>query len=146
MVTMTLHRYAVTGVAGETLQGTPLISTHYPSSPAARFSPQSFYFGCTLNLLNAAAAPPTECLISLAGYRGSDNTVAASSPVCSQQFYYLPSTALGPQQMAFSGPLLPCFQDIQFAVVQFDLPGGMSALDPALVLAVDDLACKLTTC
>ena len=123
-----------------------MLTTNFPNSRSVSYDLESFYFGCGLDLFNAAAAAPTQCLISITGYKGSDNTVASSQQVCSQQFEYNPSTNLGPQEMAFSGQVLSCFKGIQFAVVQFDLPGGMSALDPDLALVIDNMAYKLTTC
>ena len=48
--------------------------------------------------------------------------------------------------MAFSGPLLSCFKDIQFLIVQYSLIGGQATLNSDAVLGIDDVAYSYTTC
>ena len=52
----------------------------------------------------------------------------------------------GPQQMAFSGPLKSCFTDVQFAIIQVTLEGGLSLLDAGNQLYFDDIKLAVTTC
>ena len=117
-----------------------MLTVNYPVSNVTAFTLRSFYFGCVLSAANAAAAPPMQCLVELTGYQGNDNQVSNARQVCSQQFQYNPSTMTGPQQLAFSGPVADCFQDTQFVIVQFGLPGGTAVANPDLVLDLDDIA------
>jgi hypothetical protein len=125
------------------LGGTPMLTTNYPSSNIESFQLQSFYFGCIVQLSNGATAVPAECNINVTGYKGNDNTVSASKQVCSQTYSYNPTTILGLQQQAF-GKFDDCaHKDIQFAVIQFSLPGGFSAANPLTAVLLDDI--KYTT-
>lgn len=81
----------------------------------------------------------------MTGYRGSDNTLSASTQVCSHQFHYLPSTNVGVQQQAFSGLIGDCGA-LQFVVVTFVPPGGLSATSPALALVIDDVVTTQRGC
>lgn len=130
--------YAVIGLP-TMLAGTPMLSTNYPESNIASFQLESFYFGCVIQLANGATAVPSACDINITGYKGSDNTVAASQQVCSQSYQYNPTTALALQQQAF-GKFSDCAgKDIQFATIQFTLPGGSAALGPLSSLTLDDI-------
>jgi hypothetical protein len=132
------NNYAAIGVASE-LGGTPMLTTNYQSSKIQSFQLESFYFSCLVQALNGATAVPSACNINVSGYKGSDNTVSASQQVCSQSYSYNPSTALGPQQQAF-GKFDDCaHKDIQFAVIQFSLPGGLSVANPLSGLVLDDI-------
>lgn len=137
--------YAAVGVASETLGGTAMLTTNYPSSNTTSFQLQSFYFGCVLQALNGATAAPAACNINISGYKGSDNTVSASQQVCSQSYSYNPTTSLGVQQQAF-GQFDDCAgKDIQFAVIQFSFVGGMSAANPLAGLVLDDIKYLIKT-
>jgi hypothetical protein len=139
--------YAGINVASQ-LAGTPMLTTNYASSNVESFRLESFYFGCVVQLANGATAVPTDCNINVTGYKGSDNTISASEQVCSQSYSYHPTTALGLQQQAF-GRFDDCAnKDIQFAVIQFDLEGGMSAVDALSALLLDDVkfSTKAKTC
>ncbi len=113
-----MYSYAGANVVTEK-SGTPMLTTFYPSSKVKSFDLWSFYYGCALNLGQGAAAAPNACNIEVAGYTGPDNSVSDAKQVCSQQFQYNPSTAVGVQQQAFSGALKSCFHGIQFAIVTF---------------------------
>jgi len=121
------------------LQGTPMITANYPESKISSFQLESFYYACVVQLATGAAAIPTECNINVTGYQGSDNAVAASKQVCSQSYNYNPTTPLAVQQQTF-GKFNDCWgKDLQFAVIQFDLTGGISALDALSALVIDDV-------
>lgn len=123
-----------------------MLTTYYPNSKVQRFDLESFYFGCVVQLANGATAVPNACNIQVTGYQGSDNSVANAKQVCAQQFSYNPSTALGPQQQAFSGKVKKCFKDLQFATVTFELPGGQAALQTLAGLTLDDVKYTTYTC
>ena len=128
------------------MSGTTMITTNFPNSNTTAFALESFYFGCSLDL-NGATAAPTACNVEVTTYRGNDNQVSAASQVCSQQFQYNPSTNTGVQQQAFSGPLKDCFGlDAQFAIVTFSLQGGMATLNADLLLLLDDVKHKYSYC
>jgi hypothetical protein len=132
------NNYAGINVASQ-LGGTPMLTTNYPSSNIASFQLESFYFGCVVQLANGATAVPTACNINVTGYKGNDNTVSSSTQVCSQSYSYNPTTALSLQQQAF-GKFDDCaWKDLQFAVITFTLPGGMSAASPLSALLLDDI-------
>jgi hypothetical protein len=137
------NNYAAIGVASMTSQGTPMLTVNYPSSQVASFQLKSWYFGCAVQLANQATAVPSQCTINVTGYQGSDNTVSNSKQVCSQSFSYNPSTAVGAQQQAFGSFNSCAGKDIQFAIVQYSLPGGMSAANALAASAFDDI--KYTT-
>jgi hypothetical protein len=121
------------------LSGTPMLTTNYASSNIESFQLESFYYGCVLQLANRATAVPIACNIYITGYKGSDNTVSASQQVCSQSYSYNLTSMLGLQQQAF-GRLNDCaHKDIQVAVIQFDLQGGLSAADALSGLVIDDV-------
>jgi hypothetical protein len=121
------------------LSGTPMLTTNYASSNIESFQLESFYYGCVLQLANGATAVPIAFNINITGYKGSDNTVSASQQVCSQSYSYNPTSMLGLQQQAF-GRFDDCaHKDIQFAVIQFDLQGGLSAADALSGLVIDDV-------
>ncbi|KAF3034516.1 hypothetical protein E8E12_005860 [Didymella heteroderae] len=130
--------YARIGLTTE-VGGTATLTTNYPSSNIESFQLQDFYYGCTVQGTGATAIP-TECVINFTGYKGSDNTVASSTQVCSQSYQYNPSTQLATQQQAF-GKFDKCKdKDIQFAVITYGLPGGLRILDATLVMLMDDLS------
>ena len=139
MLTYTRSYAAANVVTGR--DGTPMLTVNYPSSVTKSFDLQSFYFGCAINLGNGAAASPTQCNIQVTGYKGSDNSVSSAQQVCSRQFQYNPSTAIGAQQMAYSKAISGCV-GIQFAIVTFTLPGGTSAASADLALVLDDITYK----
>lgn len=152
-VPVTLHRtdlfsrsYAASGVVSEMTTGTPMLTVNYPASLVTSFDLKSFYFACVSNLANGATALPAQCLISVTGYKGSDNTIASTYEVCSQQFQYSPSTITGSQQMAFSQPVDSCFTGIQYAVITYTPPGGLSATSPDLALLTDDVMYTTHSC
>lgn len=125
------------------LQGSPMITTNYADSNIASFQLESFYFGCAVQTATGVTALPTACTINVTGYKGNDNTVADSQQVCSQTYSYDPTTMLGVQQQAF-GTFDDCaHQDLQFATISFNLPGGLSAASPLSALVIDDV--KYTT-
>ncbi|KAF2127399.1 hypothetical protein P153DRAFT_358991 [Dothidotthia symphoricarpi CBS 119687] len=139
--------YGAINVASQ-LSGTPMLTTNYASSKIESFQLESFYFGCVLQLGQGATAVPTACNINVTGYKGSDNTVSASKQVCSQSYSYNPTSILGLQQQAF-GSFSDCAKkDIQFAVIQFSLPGGMAAANPLSALVIDDVkySTKASSC
>jgi hypothetical protein len=140
------RRYAASGVVGQTTKGTPMFTTNYPESKIQRFDLQSFYFACVLNTANGATAVPTPCNIQITGYQGSDNSVSNAKQVCSQQFQYNPTTILGSQQQAFSRQVNNCFKNLQFAIVTYTLPGGLSAANAALAILLDDIKYTTYTC
>jgi hypothetical protein len=121
------------------LRGTPMLTTNYPSSNIQSLQLESFYFACVVQAANSATAVPTACNIYVTGYTGNDNTVSASKQVCAQSYSYNPTTALAVQQMAF-GKFDDCAKkDLQFATIQFNLPGGSTALGPLSALVIDDV-------
>lgn len=139
--------YAVADVISEA-SGTPMITTNYQGGPAPGaelFSPKSLYFSCTIQAGNGATDPSTACDISITGYRGPDNSVSTATQVCSQQFQYNPTSAIGVQQQAF-GQFNAACSDLNFLLIQFSLPGGEAALDPTLALELDDFKYDLYTC
>jgi hypothetical protein len=115
-----------------------MLTVNYPNSIIKSFSMKSFYFGCAMNLLNGGAAVPTACIITFTGYKGSDNSVSDSQQVCSREFQYNPSSALGPQEMSFSQTIVGC-TEIQFGIFTFSPPGGSAATAPDLGLALDGI-------
>ena len=141
------HSIADTGRLGQTVRGTPMITTNYPNSNTTGFDLSSFYFGCVVALGNNVAAAPVQCLIEATGYKGNDNQVSNAVETCAQQFQYNPSTMLGPQQFAFSGPLKQeCFTDVQFVIFTYGPPGGLAALSSDTSLGIDDVAYTYRTC
>lgn len=138
--------YARIGLTTE-IQGTAKLTTNYPSSKIESFQLQDYYYGCTIQGTGAAAIP-IQCIINITGYKGSDNTVASSTQVCSDSYQYNPSTGLSTQQQAF-GKFDNCkSKDVQFAVITYGLPGGIKTLQPTLVMLMDDLryTTKAKTC
>ena len=123
-----------------------MLTTFYQDSKVDAFDLESFYFGCVIGLAQGATAVPNACNIQITGYRGSDNSVANAQQVCAQQFQYNPSTALGPQQQAFSGPVKKCFKDLQFATVTFTPPGGQALIASRLALLLDDIKYETKQC
>ena len=145
--TNTASSYAVSDVVSKMDQGTPMLTVYYTGSNVKSFDLKSFYFGCTLNLMQAAADPPTECLIQFTGYKGSDNQADGGAvQTCGKQFHYIPSTMTGAQQMSLENQDLSCFTGVQYIIITFELPGGMAALDPATVLILDDVIYTTHTC
>lgn len=115
-----------------------MLTTNYPWSNIESFRLESCYYGCTLQGTGAFAIR-IQCIINVTGYNGSDNTLASSTQVCSQTYQYNPSTPFALQQQAL-GKFDDCKdKDLQFATIAFVLPGGLSVLNPALVMLVDDL-------
>lgn len=90
-----------------------------------------------------AAAIPAACNIQVTGYQGSDNSVSNAKQICSRQFQYNPTTALGTVEQAFSGKINGC-KDLSFAIVTFSPPGGLAATSPLLAVVLDDI--KYSTC
>lgn len=86
--------YAISTTLSKMTQGTNMLTTNYPSSKAKAFDLETFYYTCQVTVPNGATALPAECLISITGYTGKDNTVSDSNQVCSQQFHYLPCVPL----------------------------------------------------
>ena len=123
-----------------------MLTTNFPDSNTTSFTLSSFHFGCGIRSGTTAAALPTACQVSVTGYEGNDNQVSNAFQVCSQQFQYSPSTMLGAQQLAFTSPVDPCFKDIQFAIVQFSLPGGTAVANSVSGLILDDLNYSYTSC
>lgn len=139
--------YAISNAVTESTQGTAMLTTNYIDGPTgATFDLKSFYYGCVVQLLNGATAVPTQCTISIAGYQGNDNTIANSKQVCAQAFQYNPTSALGLQNSAFTGPIDPECKDLNFVQVQYTLPGGLSAADATLGITIDDVVYDLDTC
>ena len=118
-----------------------MITTNYANSQTASFSLESFYFGC-VTAVSSEFSVPSQCDITVTGYRGSDNSVSNAVQVCSQQFQYNPSTIVGTQQQAF-GAIKGC-SNIQFALIQFSPPGGQKATGVAQSLLLDNV--KFSTC
>ena len=115
-----------------------MITTNYPNTNTTSFSLQDFYFGCVVNLLNSESDVPMACNINIAGYKGNDNQVANAQQVCARQFQYNPSTSLGVQEMAFTGPINGC-SNVQLVIITFSPVGGMSALAATYALGLDNI-------
>lgn len=136
--------YAVTSNQGTTTSGQALVSTNYEGSTAKEVDLYSFYFGCSVNVDNPAGNPPQACSVTVTGYKGSDNTVANSQEVVAQTFEYNPTTALGLQQLAFTGSLNPLFKGLQFFTFQFQTEDVV--LNADLALALDDVSVQVRGC
>ncbi|KAF2210349.1 hypothetical protein CERZMDRAFT_99413 [Cercospora zeae-maydis SCOH1-5] len=125
------------------LETSPTITTFFPGSQTKSFDLESFYFGCAVMLGQGAAAVPSACNIQVTGYQGRDNSVSNAKQICSRQFQYNPTTALGTVQQAFSGNIRGC-KDLSFAIVTFSPEGGAAATSPLLAIVLDDI--KYSTC
>lgn len=119
-----------------------MFTTNYANSQTKSFCLESFYFGCVVTARSGFSVP-SACDVTVTGYRGSDNSVSNAQQVCSQQFQYNPSTILGKQEQAFSGPVKGC-EDIQFAIIQYSPPGGLKVAEDFQSLLFDNV--KYSTC
>ncbi|CAG8956040.1 hypothetical protein HYFRA_00008896 [Hymenoscyphus fraxineus] len=130
------NNYGVSNAVTRTTGGSPRWTADYPNSAVRRFTPLSFYYGCSIDLQNGVAAAPTACDITIIGYKEGDKRVA------SQTFAFRPASALSVAQMT-KGNFGGSFQEVQYVTVSYTIAPG-SPLNANLVLLVDDI--QYATC
>ena len=135
-------QYGFSDVREQTTAGSAELTVNYSGSTVKSFSLKSFYFGCALALGQGVTALPTACNIAVTAYAKGDDTTSTVQ-VDAQTFSYNPSTSTGAQQVA-QGIFKPTFQNLQYVLVQYTLPGGLTGANPDLGLAIDDVI--YTTC
>ncbi|MCJ1330331.1 hypothetical protein MMC10_007014 [Thelotrema lepadinum] len=60
--------YAVSNALTTTTGGSAEWTVNYSDSKVKSFSPSSFYYGCSIDLQNGAAALPTHCNVAITGF------------------------------------------------------------------------------